>query len=112
MVSSVKPDDTFVEYVCDQLAGLDGVNHRPMFGGYGIYCGVVFFAIVYRDRLYFKTDEATRQKFEGWGMAAFQPNAKQKLKSYYEVPVDYLEEAARLLELAEEAVDVAVSGGG
>ena len=104
----MRQDDTFVEFVCDQLEGLDGVVHRSMFGGYGIYCGSMFFGIAYRGRLFFKTNEATREKYVGWGSEPFQPNAKQTLKSYYEVPEDAIDDVERLLALAEEALDVAM----
>lgn len=102
-------NDTFVEFVCDQLNGLDAVTYKSMFGGYGIYCGSVFFAIAYRGVLYFKTNERTRPKYETWDSGPFQPNAKQTLRSYYEVPADRLEDAEQLHELAEEAVQVAES---
>lgn len=100
-------DDAFVEYICDQLARLDGITHRRMFGGYGLYCGATFFGIVYREKLYFKTSDETRKKYEGWDMPPFQPTAKQTLKSYYQVPPDYIDDAETLLELAEESVRVA-----
>lgn len=102
-----KKDDTFVEFVCDQLQGLDGVLYKSMFGGYGLYCGSMFFGIVFDGRLYFKTNDDTRPKYESWDSGPFQPNAKQTLKSYYEVPGDLLEEVSELLALAEEAVDIA-----
>ena len=104
----MRQDDTFVEFVCDQLEGLDGVVHRSMFGGYGIYCGSTFFGIAYRGRLFFKTSEATRGKYEAWGSDPFQPNAKQRLRSYYEVPEDVIDDVEKLLELAEEALEVAM----
>ena len=103
-----KKDDSFVELICDQLAGLDGVLYKSMFGGYGLYCGSMFFGIVYDGRLYFKTDDATRARYEAWESEPFQPNAKQTLRSYYEVPGDLFDDATQLLELAEEAVDVAL----
>lgn len=110
MVRGLSQDDTFVEFVCDQLERLDGVIHKRMFGGFGLYCGAIFFGIVFRDTLYFKTNAEGRQKYEEWGMGPFQPNAKQKLKSYYEVPADFVEDAQKLTELAEEAVTVAEQG--
>jgi DNA transformation protein and related proteins len=103
-------DDNFVEFICDQLDAWEAVTYKPMFGGYGLYCGVIFFGIVYDGRLYFKTNDASRTKYEAWESAPFQPNAKQTLKSYYEVPVDILENREELSALAEEAVQVA-SGG-
>ena len=100
-------DDDFVEFICDQMDGVDVVTYKPMFGGYGLYCGVVFFGIVFDGRLYFKTDERTRAKFERWESEPFQANASQTLKSYYEVPVDIIEDAEQLCSLGEEAIDVA-----
>ena len=100
-------DDSFVEYVCDQLDDIDAIVYKSMFGGYGLYSGSVFFGIVYDGRLYFKTDEATRARYLEWESAPFQPNAKQTLKSYYEVPGDMIDSAGELSELAKEAVNVA-----
>lgn len=103
-----RTDDSFVEYVCDQLADIDAVMYKQMFGGYGLYSGVVFFGIVYDGRLYFKTDDATRGRYLEWESAPFQPNAKQTLKSYYEVPGELIDDAGELSELANEALNVAL----
>ena len=100
--------DSFVEYVCDQLADIDAIMYKSMFGGYGLYSGSVFFGIVYDGRLYFKTDETTCARYLEWESAPFQPNAKQTLKSYYEVPGEVIENAGDLGELAGEAVEVAI----
>ena len=100
-------DDSFIEYVCDQLPDIDAVMYKPMFGGFGLYSGSVFFGIVYDGRLYFKTDETTRARYLEWESAPFQPNAKQTLKSYYEVPGDLIETADDLTELADQAIEVA-----
>ena len=42
-----KKDDSFKEFVIDQLSGPGNVVSRSMFGGYGLYLGADFFAIVY-----------------------------------------------------------------
>ncbi len=105
-----RKDDDFVEFICDQLTQLDAALYRPMFGGYGLYEGVVFFGIVYDGRLYFKTDDTTRTQYEDWGSAPFQPNSKQTLKNYFEVPVEIIEDAPRLNELALAAVRIASKG--
>lgn len=100
-------DDTFVEFVCDQLDDWELVTYKPMFGGHGLYCGMYFFGIVYRNVLYLKTSGATRPRYEAWGMEPFQPRAGQTLKTYYEVPEETLEDRELLAELAEEAFQVA-----
>ena len=100
-------DDSFKDFVLDQLGELEDVDCRRMFGGYGLYHNGVFFAIISSGRLYFKTDEATRPQYLEWESAPFQPNAKQTLKSYYEVPGETIDNAGELSELANEAVNVA-----
>ena len=72
-------DDSFKEFVLDQLRELPGVTARSMFGGYGIYQGEVFFAIIHQSRLYFKTNDRTRPAYVKKGMKPFRPNAKQTL---------------------------------
>ena len=104
-------DDSFVEFVCDQLENFEIVTYKSMFGGYGIYCGDIFFAIVFDGRLYFKTDSESQKVYESYEMEPFQPNAKQRLKSYYEVPVEIFENASQLVEWAEEAYGVASNSG-
>ena len=111
MAPTSRKDDDFVEFVCDQLTGFDGIQYKPMFGGYGLYEGQLFFGIVYDGRLYFKTDDTTRPKYEEeLGTGPFQPNAKQTLKNYFEVPGEIVEDQSTLNELAHAAVRVAEKG--
>jgi DNA transformation protein and related proteins len=107
--TTTSKDDSFVEFVCDQLDDFEIVTYKAMFGGYGIYCGDIFFAIVFDGRLYFKTNAESQTRYEEWDSEPFQPNAKQRLKSYYEVPGQILEKAPRLVEWAEEAYSAATS---
>jgi DNA transformation protein len=92
-------DEDFLEFVIDQLAALSRVTSRSMFGCFGLYSGEDFFAIIDEGRLYFCTDEATRPAYRAAGMKTF-----HALKSYYEVPVDVLEDDAELCKWAREAV--------
>lgn len=75
-----------------------------MFGGFGLYQREVFFGIIFRDRLYFKTDESTRTEYLEMGMSPFRYSERQTLKSYFEVPVVVVEDADRLIEWARKAV--------
>lgn len=75
-----------------------------MFGGHGLYQGEVFFGIIHKGRLYFKTDQASRAAYVQRGMKPFRPNAKQTLKTYYEVPVEIIEDDEQLTTWAGRAV--------
>lgn len=93
------PDD-FIEFVSDQLGGLAGFRSRRMFGGHGLYLGDRFFGIVADRQLYFKTDDRTRPRYVAAGMSFFQPNPKQALKHYFEVPAEIIEQPAALQDWA------------
>jgi len=102
----MKPD-SLKDFVLDQLRELRGLDCRGMFGGFGLYAGEKFFGIIFQGRLFFKTSEVTREAYRARGMKHFQPNAKQQLTSYYEVPADVIEDATELIAWAREAVKVA-----
>ena len=97
-------EDSFVDFVCDQLRALGEIRARSMFGGHGVYAGGVFFAIVAGGRLYFKTNEKTRTRYIAAGMKSFRPKPGQELKNYYEVPIDIIEDDGDLVAWAREAV--------
>ena len=96
------------DFVLDQLAGLEGLRARAMFGGVGLYAGEVFFGIVAADVLYFKVDDSTRAEYEAAGSTPFKPYADRAMTMpYYAVPVEVLESAPTLIVWARRAVAVA-----
>jgi len=97
-------DTSFRDFVIEQLADVGVVRARPMFGGYGLYRGEVFFGIISSGQVYFKTDAANLPDYEQYGMKPFSPNDKQTLKSYYEVPIDVIEDSEMLVEWARKAI--------
>jgi DNA transformation protein and related proteins len=97
-------EDGFVEFVRDQLRGLEGeLEFRRMFGGHGLYRDGVFFGILMDGRFYLKTSEATRGEFISRGMEPFRASERQTLKTYYEVPGDVLESPEELVRWARKA---------
>lgn len=98
--------DTFKDFVLEQLEGLGELDCRSMFGGYALYNNGEIFGIVFKGRAYFKTDPANRVSFIEKGMKPFRPSAKMTLKSYYEVPIDILEDSGQAVEWAKAAAAV------
>ena len=97
-------DESFIEFVEDQLRSLRGLSIKGMFGGHGLYSGTDFFAIIADGRLYFKIDDKTKQTYVDRGMGPFRPTPKQTLKTYFEVPVDVLEDDGELTAWAKVAI--------
>jgi DNA transformation protein len=91
-------DQDFLVFVIDQLSGLRRVTSRRMFGGIGLYAGDEFFGLIDDGKLYFFTDAKTRKRYEARGIGPFEYAPGKVLKSYYEVPVDVLEDDAQLRE--------------
>ena len=96
--------DGFKDFVLDQVADLRGLTCRAMFGGYGLSYKGTFFGIIHKGRLYFKVTPETVDQYKTHGMSPFRPNPKQTLKTFYEVPVDVIEDAEQLHEWAEQSV--------
>lgn len=97
-------DDSFLEFVVDQLRTLTGVEPRAMFGGQGLYRHGTFFGIVHGGRLFFRTDDGSRPEYAARGMEPFRPNPRQTLTSYYAVPAEILEDDEALTLWPEQAL--------
>ncbi len=66
-------NNSFRDYVLEQLAVLSGVRCRAMFRGYGLYCGEQFLGMVHDDRLYFKTHPDALNDYLRYQSDAFAP---------------------------------------
>jgi DNA transformation protein len=101
--------DEFLIYLKDQLADMGPVTSRRMFGGAGLYCDGLIFAIVVDDVLYFKVDDSNRTDYEtaGMGPFIFVSDRGQSTLSYYEVPADVLENKEKTSQWALKALVVA-----
>jgi DNA transformation protein len=106
---SLSAGAAFAAFVVDQLSELDDVHARSMFGGVGLYCGGVFFGVIARDVLYFKTDDVTRPAYVRLEMKPFMPYGKKGggQHRYYSVPLHVLESPPTLTEWARAAVAAA-----
>src|ERR1700722_18232696 len=103
------PDDSFKEFVLDQLHALPDLRARAMFGAHGLYCGETFFGILDEGRLFFKTDAALQKDYTARGMGPFTYKVKGKTVKlgFHEVPPDVLENAPELVLWAQRALKVA-----
>jgi DNA transformation protein and related proteins len=99
----------FAAFVVDQLSELGDVTARRMFGGVGLYLEAVFFGVIARDVLYFKTDELTRPAYVRLGMKPFMPYDVEGAgqRRYYAVPLDVLENPPALAQWARAAAAAA-----
>jgi DNA transformation protein len=104
-------DESFREFVLDQLSALPDVRARAMFGAHGLYQGNHFFAILDEGRLFFKTDQTSRKDYLARDMEPFtyESRGKTLTMGYHEVPPDILENAPELVAWARRAIQVAAA---
>ena len=73
----------YLEFVLDQLSGLDGVSYRPMMGEFLLYYRGRLFGGVYDDRLLLKPTKAALRVLEesaaSWGRDIPYDGAKEML---------------------------------
>ena len=85
--------DEYRQFIVGKLEPMALIRTKKMFGGVGLYCEEVFFALIANDTLYFKVDDSNRGDFESAGMGPFKPfEEKAYTMGYYEVPIDVLED--------------------
>lgn len=104
-------DDSFNEFVLDQLSALPDLRAKAMFGAHGLYCGEKFFGILDDGRLFFKTDARSQADYTARGMEPFTYEMKGKVMTmaYHEVPPDVLEQPHELTAWARRAIQIAAA---
>jgi DNA transformation protein len=103
------PDDSFKEFVLDQLSALPDLRAKAMFGAHGIYSGEHFFGILDEGRLFFKTNAATQKEYteRGMGPLTYEMKGKVMTMGYHEVPPEILEQPQELVIWARQAIALA-----
>lgn len=99
--------ESYLSYVLDQLSSWRGVSSRKMFGGVGLYKEGKMFGLIAGDQLFFKVDETNKDSYIEAGSQPFKPYAdKATTMSYYEIPIDILEQPEELVLWAEKSLEI------
>ncbi len=97
----------YVAHCLDLLSVIGSARARRMFGGHGIDVDGQFLALIVADRLYLKSDEATRPEFERAGCQPFEygrRDGQRAVMSYWTAPEDAMESPALMLPWARLAM--------
>jgi DNA transformation protein len=99
-----------VAHCLELLAPLGAVRARRMFGGHGLYCDELFFALIASDRLYLKADAQSRPTFEHAGCEPFiyQATGRSTSIGYWTVPAEAMDSAAQMQTWARLALAAAL----
>jgi DNA transformation protein len=105
-------DQGLVDHCLELLAPLGATRARRMFSGHALYVDDLCVALVLRETLYLKTDDASRPAFEAAGCAPFTYAMKTgEIKSlgYYAAPGEAMESPAEMLPWARRALAAALA---
>lgn len=97
--------DAFQDRICALFESLAGVRRRPYGQVCGLYYGDCFFGIVAHHKLYFRTNDFTKQWYVHRDMQRF-PTKMDDAHEFYEVPPAIIERPTFLMKLAREAMAV------
>lgn len=102
--------NALLDHCLELLAPLGAVRARRMFGGHGIYIDDLFVAVIGFERLYLKTDAASRERFQSAGGEAFVYDAKRGAVAlgYWTVPAEAMESPALMQPWARLAIEAAL----
>ena len=104
-------DNSFKQFILDQLHMLPELKARAMFGAHGLYSDGNFFGILDEGRIFFKTDARSQVDYIARGMGPFtyQMKGKTMTMAYHEVPPDVLEQPQELTLWAQRAIQIAAT---
>jgi DNA transformation protein len=96
----------------DLFAPLGRIEIRRMFGGAGIYCDGVFFAIVDRGEIYLKADAESEPLFAAAGSRCFAYSRRDRDEpmrlGFWTLPEEALDDADAALDWARRALATAL----
>jgi DNA transformation protein and related proteins len=100
----------FATYAVELLGAAGRVAARRMFGGYGLYCDGVMFALIADDVLYLKADDVNRLELERVGSAPFTYEAKGRrtIIAYWRAPDEAMESRELMAPWARGALAAAL----
>lgn len=102
---------TFIDHAKELFAPFGDIRVRKMFGGAGVYCDDLFFALLDDDAVFLKVDDETRKEFVRRGLAPFsfemKDGARAEMNGYYAAPEEIFDDEDELRRWATMALDAA-----
>ncbi|CAM4390047.1 TfoX/Sxy family protein [Zobellia nedashkovskayae] len=103
----MEPSTDFKDFIFDQLQSWRRVRIKRMFGCVGLYADDLMFGIIAKEVIFFKVDKSN---ISNYLEADSQPlklfKNESKVLSFYEVPIEVLEDANQFVHWAEESLNI------
>jgi DNA transformation protein and related proteins len=103
----------FKVFVCELLSGLGEVSARSMFGGVGLYCEGVMFALIGNEVLYLKADDKLKADLSEAGSGPFmvdfgKGDGPRPMNGYWAMPQSAMDEPEAACLWGQRALDFAL----
>ena len=100
----------YLTFVTELFETLGEIRTKRMFGGAGVYCDDLFFAVVDDEQIFLKVDTDTKETFEAAGLAPFtfeKKDGEVAVMNYYAAPEDIYDDPGAAREWAGLALGAA-----
>jgi len=110
LIQRKQPRSAFVAALDDVFEAFGPIRAKRMFGGYGIYCEDLMFALVSDDVLYLKSDEAMARELAARDLEPFEytRQGKRMQMSYYTAPAEIFDDPDEAQRWAKRAYAAAL----
>ena len=108
-MSKVKNTDSYIAYTKELLKPFGECEFKKMFGSMGIFKEGIAFGGIMENVFRLKVDDTNRADYEEQGMGPWQIPGKKMVMSYYEVPIEIMEDSKALILWAQKAFEVAIN---
>ena len=103
-------NESFRNFILDQLAGLGGFETKQMFGGVALLHHGAAFAKIKHDKVWLKVDESNRNDFVKLGMQQYTYGKDNSRKlNFYEAPIEVIEDKDTFAAWAQRSMDVTLN---
>jgi len=107
-INKIKNTEEYTDYIKEIMKPFGKCEFKKMFGSMGIFKEGISFGGIMENVFRLKVDDSNRNDYEVKGMGPWQVPGKKMKMSYYEVPIEIMEDPKLLMLWAQKAYEVAV----
>lgn len=104
----MKNTEEYIQYITELIEPYGDCEVKKMFGSLGIFKDGVCFGGIMENVFRLKVNDSNRADFEAYEMKGWQVPGKKMIMSYYEVPIEVMENKTELMTWMDKAYSIAV----
>jgi len=105
----MKNTEEYIAYIKELCEPYGDCEFKKMFGSVGIFKEGISFGGIMENVFRLKVDDSNRADYEAYEMKGWQVPGKKMVMSYYEVPIEIIEDKKQLMEWMDKSYKLAVA---